>query len=407
MFLEYLRLALKNLLRRKVRSLLTLLGIGVAIAVLYSLLEFQRGYEQGLQQEMKSLGAHIMVVPKGCPYEAATIVLHGGKWPRYMEESYFERIKAVNGVSQAAPILMDAMINPATKDNKIFLGITEDYGKLRPKWQITGTSFSGDTAQEVILGTSIAEKLELKVGDTYHLRQDAAGQAAGKDNADLRVVGVLARTGSQDDGFIFMPLHTLQTLFKLPGKIVVVLVRAEKIDTASMEQVTQDLRALGGNMNIFPLSELLNNASQLMQVTKVFVLAIVFVAIAIGAVGVLNTILMAVFERTKEIGMMKAIGASPNDIFALIWTETVLICTAGGLVGIGLAVAGARGVEWFLRHALASQFSALPETTLIGLSPGIILACVGLSVGLGVLAGFYPAWRASAVKPIEAIRGAN
>lgn len=405
--MDYLRLAIKNLLRRKFRTLLTLLGIGAAIAVLYSLEEFQRGYEKGLQDQMNQLGAHIMVVPKGCPYEAATIVLHGGKWPRYMEESYFDRIRAVPGVSQSAPILMDAMINREAKDNKIFLGITEEYGKLRPKWTLAGTGFSGPDAREVILGTSMAEKLGLKAGDTFWLRQDAAGRAAGKDDADMKVVGVLERTDSQDDAFVFMPLHTLQDLFKLPGKIVVVLVRAQKIDPASMERLTQDLRALGGNMNIFPLSELLNNASQLMQVTRTFVMAIVLVAIAIGAVGVLNTILMAVFERTKEIGMMKAIGASSRDIFALIWTETVLICTAGGLVGIGIAVVSARGVEWFLRKALASQFSALPDTALIGISSSIILGSIALSVGLGVLAGFYPAWRASAVKPMEAIRGAN
>jgi len=324
-----------------------------------------------------------------------------------MEESYYDRIKSTPGVDHAAPILMDAMINPATKDNKIFLGITGDYGKLRPKWVIAGTSFSSADAREVILGTSIARNLGLRVGDTFHLRQDAAGRAAGKDDADMKVVGLLERTGTQDDGFIFMPLRRLQDIFKLPGKIVVVLVRAEKIDNASMERTTQNLRELGGNMNIFPLSELLKNASQLMQVTKVFVLAIVLVAIAIGAVGVLNTILMTVFERTREIGMMKAIGASPRDIFALIWAETVIICTAGGLIGIGIAVASARGVEWFLRKALASQFSALPDTTLIGISPGIILACIGLSIALGVLAGFYPARRASAVRPIEAIRGAN
>lgn len=405
--MDYLRLALKNLLRRKVRSLLTLLGIGVAIAVLYSLLEFQRGYEKGLQDQINQLGAHIMVVPKGCPYEAATIVLHGGKWPRYMEESYFDQIKAVAGVSEAAPILMDAMINPATQDNRIFLGVTEEYGKLRPKWKMAGAGFSGLQAREVILGVSVAEKLGLKAGDTYMLRQDAAGREAGKDDADMKVVGVLERTGSQDDGFVFMPLHTLQDIFKLPGKIVVVLVRSRKIDSASMDRVTQDLRALGGNMNIFPLSELLNNATQLMQVTRVYVLAIVFVAIAIGAVGVLNTILMAVFERTKEIGMMKAIGASSRDIFALIWTETVLICSVGGLVGVGIAVVSARGIEWFLRKALVSQFSELPDATIIGISGGVIIFCLALAVGLGVLAGFYPAWRAGSVKPIEAIRGAN
>ncbi len=404
--MEYWRLAVKNLLRRRSRTLLTLLGIAIAIAVLYSLQEFQRGYESGLQSEMDQLGAHIMVVPKGCPYEAATIVLHGGKWPRYMEESYFKQIQDVPGVSLAAPILMDAMINPAANDNKIFLGITDQYGKLRPKWSIRGREFSGLESSEVILGSSIAEKLGLKVGDLFPLRQDAGGRAAGKHDADLGVVGILDRTNSQDDGFIFMPLHTLQKVFELPGKIVVVLVRARSIDPAALDQVTAGLRALGGNMNIFPLSELLNNAAQLMQVTRVFVLAIVFVAIAIGSTGVLNTILMTVFERTKEIGMMKAIGASSGDIFMLIWAETVILCTAGGLTGIALAIASARGIEWFLRMALASQFSALPATTLIGISPGVVAVCVGLSVGLGMLAGFYPAWRASTLKPIEAIRGA-
>jgi putative ABC transport system permease protein len=405
--MEFLRLALKNLFRRKLRTGLTLVGIGVAIAILYSLLEFKNGYERGLNAELNSLGAHIMVVPKGCPYEAATIVLHGGKWPRYMDESYVEGIRRTPGVRQSAPVLMDAIINPAAKENKIFLGIDADYGRLRSSWKIRGRDFSGPGAREVLLGSTMAETLGLGPGDTFPLRQDAGGRAAGKKDADLTVAGVLERTGTQDDGFIFMPLPTLQDLFGLPGKIVVVLVQAEKIDPVSMEALTKNLRALGGNMNIFPLSELLNNASQLIAVTRVFVLAIVVVAIGIGAVGVLNTILMAVFERTKEIGMLKAIGAGKGDIFALIWTETVLVCSFGGLLGVFLAVVGSRGIEWFLRRALASQFSALPQGTLIGVSGEILLLCLALSVGLGVMAGFYPAWRASGIRPIEAIRGAN
>jgi putative ABC transport system permease protein len=402
---EHARLALKNLLRRRARTTLTLCGIGVAVAVLYSLLEFQRSYERGLRAELDGLGAHILVVPRGCPYEAATIVLHGGKWPRYMDEGYFARIAATPGVSMAAPVLMDAIITPGTGDNRIFLGITPRYGALRPKWTVIGRDLSGAEAREVVLGSAMAAKLGLAVGDTFKIRQDAGGRAAGKDDADLRVVGVLERTGSQDDGFVFMPLHTLQDIFKLPGKIVVVLVRSERIDAGSLDRLTRRLRDLGGNMNIFPLSDLLENASQLMQVTRVFVLAIVVVAIAIGAAGVLNTVLMTVFERTREIGMMKAIGASARDVFVLIWIETVLLCAAGGVAGVALAVCGSGAVEWLLRLTLASQLAAVPEASLIGVSPVTGLGCVGLAVVLGLLAGAYPAWRASAVKPIEAIRG--
>jgi len=403
---DHLRLALKNLLRRRSRTLLTLLGVGVAVSILYSLLAFQRGYERGLRAEMDALGAHILVVPRGCPYEAATIVLHGGKWPRYMDQDYADRIASTPGVRQAAPVLMDAIIDPEGRDSSIFVGITERYGDLRPRWSIAGRDLGGGGAREVLLGSAVASKLRLSAGDTFRLRQSPSGRAAGKQDADLRVVGVLERSGNQDDGFIFMPLRTLQELFGLPGKIVVVLVRAERIDAASLERTTQNLRALGGNMNVFPLSELLENASQLMQVTRVFVLAIVVVALAVGAAGVLNTILMTVFERTREIGMMKAIGAAPRDIFLLIWAETVLLCAAGGVAGVGLAIGASRAVEWFLRRAIASQFSALPETTLIGVSPAVALGCVALAMVLGVLAGLYPAWRAASVRPVEAIRGA-
>ena len=84
--MDWLNLAIKNVVRRPIRSLLTLAGIAIAVAMLFNLLEFQRGYEQGLRSELGGLGAHIMIVPRGCPYEAATIVLHGGKWPRYMEQ---------------------------------------------------------------------------------------------------------------------------------------------------------------------------------------------------------------------------------------------------------------------------------------------------------------------------------
>ena len=405
--MDFLVLAVKNLARRKTRTVLTLLGIAIAIAMLYSLLAFQRGYEAGITAEVGRLGAHIMVVPKGCPYEAATIVLHGGKWPRYMEERYFQQIAATPGVSKAAPLLMDAISNPARNTTEIFLGITAEYGALRPRWQLQGHDFSGAQANEVILGSDLAQTLHLQPGMVFPLRQDAEGRAAGKTDADLRVVGVLARTGTQDDSVIFLPLHTLQRLFNLPDKIVVVLVRAGDLSQAGIDGLTRRLRDIGGNMSVFPLSDMLNSAEQLLQLTHVFVFTIVLVALLIGVVGVLNTILMTVFERTREIGMMKAVGAGTGDIFLLIWLETIVECVLGGGVGIILSLLCAPGAEWCLRQGMANQFSMLPESRLIGVAPDLIFLCLSISLGLGLLAGCYPAWRASTIKPMEAIRGSE
>ncbi len=101
----WFRLAFKSIFRRKFRSALTLAGMAIAITVLYSLLEFQNNYQKSLQEDIAGLGAQIMIVPKGCPYEAATIALHGGKWPRYINEDYLQRIQDMPGISRAAGII--------------------------------------------------------------------------------------------------------------------------------------------------------------------------------------------------------------------------------------------------------------------------------------------------------------
>jgi len=384
----WLNIAAKNILRRPTRSVLTILGVAIAIAVLYSLLQFQANYEKGLKKELGALGAHIMIVPKGCPYEAATIILHGGKWPRYMNESALVKVNSISGVARTAGVIMDAILDFKNNENRIFLGIDEDYPGLRENWHVNGAWFSGEN--EIILGESAAKLEGLGVGDTYLLK--------GK-NTSFKVVGILQRTHSQDDGFYFLPRRTLQKVFDLPGKLVVILVKVKDIE--HVDEIVSQMKALDNNINVFPLSELLSTATNLIKNTKVFVLAIVIVAIAIGSVGVLNTVLMAVHERTKEIGMMKAVGASRMDVFRLIWLETVIICSAGGLTGVGLALLFSRIIETFVRGVLPY---AAKSSSLIAFSPETVASCVLFSIGLGLLAGWYPAYRASSVKPMEAIR---
>ena len=154
--MDWLNLAIKNVVRRPVRSLLTLAGIAIAVAMLFNLLEFQRGYEQGLRSELGSLGAHIMIVPRGCPYEAATIVLHGGKWPRYMEQEWYEVVKATPGVAESASLIMDAVIRGAGSENLIYMGIDEEYPEMRAKWEYQAGGWF-DAERTAILGPSVAE----------------------------------------------------------------------------------------------------------------------------------------------------------------------------------------------------------------------------------------------------------
>ena len=114
---------------------------------------------------------------------------------------------------------------------------------------------------------------------------------------------------------------------------MLILIKAKKVDQT--DDLVASLKASEVDMNVFPLSELLGTISALMASTKVFVSAIILIAIILGGVGVLNTVLMAVFERTREIGMMKAMGGSRSDVFKLVWAETILTTVLGGVVGVG------------------------------------------------------------------------
>ena len=395
--MKWLSLALKNLIRRPVRSLLTLLGVAIAVAVLFALVQFQRGYEQGLRDEVDSLGAHIMVVPRGCPYEAATIVLHGGKWPRYMDYDWYRLIKDTPGVAVAAPIIMDAIIKGGGTENLIYMGIDERYAELRARWEYVGGGWF-DGEDTVILGTSAARKENVQVGEWITIEDE--GRVG---PARVRGAGILERTNTQDDGFYFLPMETLQRLFDLEGKIVVVLVRAT--DVSLVDGIAEDLRTQARDaeaaMNVFPLSELLSTLQSLLANTRVFALAIVIVALLIGGVGVLNTILMTVHERVHEIGMLKAVGASARDVFRLIWLETLVICLLGGLLGVGLAMASAHGVVLLLGRVLPHA----PAEFALGFAWDTAGLCLGVAAVLGLVAGTLPAWKASAISPIEAIRG--
>ncbi len=382
----WFKLAFKNLIRRKTRSLLTVAGVAIAIAVLYSLFQFQRGYQSQLKGELGALGAQVMVVPKGCPYEAATIALHGGKWPRYMDESLLDKVKANPGVLEAAGVIMDAVFAPGNK-NVILLGIDEDYMKLRPAWRINGHWFDADSS--VIMGSTAAQDAGVKTGDYWVVPEK---------NARLHVVGVLNRTNTQDDGFVFMPRKTLQKISGLEGKLVLILVKAKQVEKT--DALVSSLKASEVDMNVFPLSELLGTISSLMASTKVFVSAIILIAVILGGVGVLNTVLMAVFERTREIGMMKAMGGSRGDVFKLVWAETILTTVIGGVTGVLVALVSSRLVEALIRGMIPYA----PQGSLIGFSIATLAMCVALSLVLGLVAGFYPAFRAASIKPVEAIK---
>jgi len=416
--MKYTLFALRNLSQRKVRTGLTVFSIAIAVAVLFTLLSFNTGYQKALNSQLQQMGVHAMVLPVGCPYEAASLVLKGGQIKDQLPESIVDKyITPVQGIQIAAPAFMSGIINPDEGRTDIYFGIDSRTIDLKNWWRILNKpgvdvsqweslvkndsnlmtkaefekAFEDDNA--LILGYDAA-LIELStVGDEIYLPE--------KDKT-FKVVGVLSPTGTQDDGFFYIPLRTAQTMFGKPGKITVVQIRFK--DPTMSGPITEQLDKIPGS-ELVTMSELLGTMQNLMGSAKTLVFSIILIAITISALGVLNTVLMSVFERTREIGVMRATGAAKKNIFTLIWTETLVMVGLGGILGLGLALLGSRAMESVIRAAMLKMDMSIPiKGSLIALDPRVFVICLLFVFGIGVVAGLYPAFKASRARPIEALR---
>ncbi len=386
-----IRLALINLLRKKTRSLITALGVGIAIGTLFLLLCFQRGYQAGLKNELDRLGAHLIVVPKGCPYDAASIALHGASWPCYLKSVYLTEVKETPGVSAAAPVLMNAFYDPQTSGQNVYCGVTDTILALRPNWHFASGSFPRESGG-ILIGSELARTRGWQVGQQVTL----PGIEGGKGT----VAGVLNPTQSPDDLFVYMPLADAQKLFQRPNALTHILVRLDNPDR--VDSVTTALRGCdaGLEMTVVPLAHLFETIQGLVRATRLLLGCIALAALLAAGAGVANTILMAVSERTREIGVLRALGVSAGGVFTMIWWETLLLCLLGGLVGVGLAVVAATGTEAWLRSLLPY----VPTDRLIAPDSASGLFCLGIGIVLGSLAALLPALRAAKLSPALAIR---
>jgi putative ABC transport system permease protein len=269
------------------------------------------------------------------------------------------------------------------------MGITDSYLTLKPWTKFkAGGWFSSETADEAIFGYEAAEFEQRLVGDKIFIPNI---------NKILTVVGIFERTGTQDDGTIFLPLKATQTIFSLPDKLTGIGIKLKNLgDIADFEESLYNVPSI----QVVSMSQVRGTILNLVSSAKVLANSIAVIAIFIAVIGVVNTILMSVFERTREIGVMKAIGASQMDIFKLIWTETILVCTFGGVLGSIFAFLGSSVVEKIIKGILPYA----PSGQLVLINPGLLLAAFLGAIILGVVSGIYPAWRASSMRPVEAIR---
>ncbi|MHC4873591.1 MAG: ABC transporter permease, partial [Planctomycetota bacterium] len=223
-------LAISNLRRHLARTILTMSGVLISTATLFSILSFDAGYEKALKEELASTGTHLFVSTEGCPSVAATMLIRGGEIPRYMKMNHLKTAKKLPEVKAAGGFLIFTGIKPDGGVD-LFFGITKGVLDLKSHWEIKGNWFT--KPNEVILGRQIADKHKAKVGQKIKI--ESIGE-------EFTVTGILNKTRGQDDHFYFLPIKTAQKIFRKEDKLTAIGIQLK--DISKMSQVKNELEKM-------------------------------------------------------------------------------------------------------------------------------------------------------------------
>ncbi len=389
--MKFRTVAWSNLKRNPVRSILTGLSLAVSAATLTIVLGLDRGYSSAVTEDLvDKTGVHMYITKEGCPIEAASVIAQGGLSPLYVSEDLVETIENHPNVSDVLPFQLFTVTTPDGTRTDIFMGITESIRSLRPEWKFrTGGWFTADDS--IILGAEIAriEKLE-------------AGQKTYSEHFDreFTVTGVLDRNYSQDDGTLFIPLKTAQELVEREGKLSAIALKLNDIST--FDRSRNEIRAMiPQEYFVVGSRELSEGILKFFSSTRVIMFVMVIVAFLISIFGIINTMLMAVLERRKEIAYLKCVGAGKWDILRLITLETMAICLAGSALGAAAGLLMSPAFGRFMRTFLIMY---IPSGDIVKPDPWITLLAFAACTVIGVACSLYPAVRAARIVPMEVLR---
>jgi putative ABC transport system permease protein len=270
------------------------------------------------------------------------------------------------------------------KDSTILVvGVIPDKEHLVKKWwNITGVLPRNDT-NEILLGSALKTSLGLQKDDFMQI-----------GNSSFLITGTLDETGSVDDFSIFMPLHTAQSLFGFEGQVSEIDVAA-LCNNCPVEIIGQQIEDAVPNVKAVPIKQAVETRMQATQQTANFSLLLASIILVVGIASIMNTMLAAVHERKKEIGVFMSVGADNAHLYKLFLSESAILGLVGGIVGTSAGLLASLLIGPFLINIPVS-FADIPLL--------IVPICIGLSVGSSVLASLHPTWRASKIDPVKALK---
>ena len=394
------RVATQSIQKNKMRAALTMLGIIIGVAAVIIMVAVGYGARTRIHQQINNLGTNMIVITPGAAQSSG--VSQGAQAFPNLSIKDVDKIRGESQlVSAVSPVIVSraVLIGPAGNWRTQINGVDVDYQTIRDWQTATGDFFSADDVRAnrkvIVLGNTVAQNL--------FPDQDPTGAEIQIRNSVYKVAGVLApkgqsASGTDADDVVLMPYTTASTT--LSGRTFIPQILASTSNESDIPAAQEEIRTLlreshkiqgDDDFTVKNQADLAAAAESSTKVMTLLLAAIASISLLVGGIGIMNIMLVSVTERTREIGIRMAIGARGGDVLTQFLVESVVMGIAGGLAGLVIGVAGAKILGHFTGWETA-------------ISPLMMLISVGFSGAVGVFFGFYPARKAAALNPIEALR---
>ena len=406
-FLETLRAGWDSIISHRLRSGLTMLGILIGIAAVILTVGLGLGSQQQVGAQISALGSNLLIVSPGSTTSTAGV--RGGfgsaSTLTTADAQALASTVAAPDIAGVAPVksASESLTNGSTNWTTTVVGTNASWLSVRSRTLSSGRFITADDnaaqAAVAVIGSSTATEL---YGTT-----DAVGETFTVNNIEFSVVGVLATAGSDSttslDDQAIVPLSTDAnrvvggTTKNSVSTIYIQAASSDQLSAANQEATSLLLQlhhitaSTSADFTIASQESLLNTATSVSKTLTVLLTGIAALSLLVGGIGVMNIMLVSVSERTKEIGLRKALGAPPSAIRRQFLVEATILGLAGGLLGAGLGIAGAKILPHFL-------------STVMVVSPLAVGGSIAIAVAIGMIFGVYPAARAARLAPIDALR---
>lgn len=365
---------LANARQRRARAIMTVAGVAVGVGTLFALLAVSAGMESALEREIEGLGAHILLLPEGCPYTLTLALMQGTDTLEYIPQDMVPEFTRAENVRLAVPVVV-GRVRLGGEQVSVY-GATDGLFTVKD-WE--GTGFSG-----AVVGSDVAARLKLAPGQSISLEL--------YETVTVEIAHILPRSGGRDDTFVFVPLPTAQTLLGLSGRLSAVLVQTTDVARTAPTRFALSRMA---NVQAVPPSDVFDMLVTLFGSIKSTLILVTGIAIVVGVLTTMNTMMMAAYERKKDIGLLRAVGATRMDVFRMFMVESLGVSLVSGVLGVALGYAATH---------------LLPRTSGFGLqsspafSLGYVALCLVVAAAVGSISGIYPAVLAARTQPIKALR---